>query len=143
MSHAAPTTLRRGWLALAPKLLAFLATGLSASALIGAFQFFTGLTGHPINIPTPTAVLLVGIISTTAAWAIRDKLLELPPRELAAKVAVFALSSVTASGVVAVLAAFGIDPAPYSAWITAGVTIAGAILGYIKKDSRSAYALAA
>lgn len=143
MTHAIPTAIDRLWTQFAPKLVAFLATGLTASGLIWVVQYLSDLVDHPIVVPTELAVLLVGIVSTLAAYIQRDKLLDLPPRELASKVVVFALTGISATGVLSAAAAFGIDLSEYSPLITAGVTVLGALLGYFKRDTRSAYALAA
>ncbi|TAJ46371.1 MAG: hypothetical protein EPO52_17715 [Herbiconiux sp.] len=143
MSHALPTPVERLWMQFAPKLIAFLATGLTASGLIWVIQYLAGLFGYDWTIPTELAVLLVGIVSTLAAYIQRDDLLQLPPREFAAKVLVFALTGISATGILSAAAAFGVDLSEYSPLITAGVTLLGAVLGYFKSDTKSRYALAA
>lgn len=127
------TPIERAWTKLAPKVIAFLASGLTTSAVIGVLQLF-GVTIKP-----ELATMLVGGISTVAAFIIRDNLLALAPSQLSLKVVVFILSSTTAAGLVALLSQFGVDLSGWSWLIGVGLTAVGGLLGYSKTD----YALAA
>lgn len=123
----------RAWSALAPKLVAFLATGLTASGVIYVAQ----LLGVAIS-PT-LAALLVGGVSSVAAYVQRDSLLELAPAEFSMKVVIFIVTSASATSIVALLAEFGVDLSDWSAVIGAVLTVIAAALGYSKRD----YVLAA
>jgi hypothetical protein len=134
MTHALPTPIERAWSQLAPKLIAFLATGLTASALIGVVQYGAPLLGLQIELKPELAAILVGIVSTVAAYIQRDNLLVLPPNQFAFKVLVFAASGISATGTLALFAQFGVDLSEFTPIITAGVTLLGAVLGYFKRD---------
>ncbi|MCJ1709213.1 hypothetical protein [Microbacterium sp. VKM Ac-2923] len=127
-------TIRRSAKALAPKLIAFLATGLTASALIGALQWAGAILGWDLTISPTLATLIVGGLSSVAAYVQRDKLLDLPPAQLASKVAVFILTSVSAVTIVAVATEFGVNLESATPVIGASLTLIGAILGYAKAD---------
>ncbi|WP_291052143.1 hypothetical protein [Herbiconiux sp.] len=122
---------------MAPKLIAFLATGMTASGRIWLIQCAGGLFGYDLQMPTELAVLLVGVVSTVAAYIQRDKLLHLAPREIASKVLIFTLTGISATGILLAATAFSVDLSGFSPLITAGVTILSAVLGYLKRDQRS------
>lgn len=123
----------RAWSALAPKLVAFLATGLTTSGLIYAGT----LVG--LEISAELAVILVGGISSVAAFIQSDpRLAQLGPGQFSLKVVTFIVTSASAATVVALLAEFGIDLSAHSALIGAGLTILAALLGYAKSDARAA-----
>ena len=126
--------IRRGGKALAPKLVAFLATGLTASMLIAVLQWAGGVLGWDLTISPTLATMVVGGLSSVAAYVQRDDLLDLPPAQLASKVVVFVLTSVSAVTIVGVAAEFDIDLAPATPVIGAALTLIGAILGYAKVD---------
>lgn len=116
------------WKSIAPKLVAFLATGLTASLLIGVGQFF-GLT-----ISAELAALVVAGVSSVAAYIQRDNLLSLAPGQISLKVITFIVTGASATGVVALAAQFGLPLDNYAAIIGAGLTLLGAVLGYTKAD---------
>lgn len=122
------TTILRLWTALAPKLVAFLATGLTASGLLLALQ----LVGLQIS-PT-LAALIVGGISSTAAFIRRDRLLELAPGQLSLKVIAFIVTSASTATVLSVLAEFGVDLSGNAPLITALLSVAAALVGYFPAD---------
>lgn len=140
VTHAVPTPIERLWTQFAPKLIAFLATGLTASGLLWLWTYITGLFGYDWALPPELAVIIVGAVSSVAAYIQRDGLLDLRPKEIASKVIVFILTGISATGILAAASAFGVDLSEYSPLITAGVTVLGALLGYFKRDT---YALAA
>lgn len=125
-------TILRVWTALAPKLVAFLATGLSASGLLLALQ----LVG--LQISPSLAALLVGGISSTAAFIQRDRLLDLAPGQFSLKVIAFIVTSASTATVLALLAEFGIDLSGNAPLVTALLTLATAAVGYFPAD-RSRY----
>lgn len=122
-------TIRRRWTRLAPKLLAFIASGAGLALAVSGIQAF----GIPLA-PEPVAII-GGALTTLAAWAKRDAILALPWNMLAPKVIAFALSGVTASAIVALAPYLGyaayID-APRAAWL---VTIFGLVAGYLTPDN--------
>lgn len=125
----------RSWKQLAPKLIAFLATGLTASGLLWALQ----LVG--ITISAELATILVGGIASVAAFIQRDQLLELAPGQLSLKVLAFMITSASAASVVAIAGELGIDLTPHAPLIGALLTVAGALAGYLKADSPGSGAL--
>jgi len=129
-------TVARAWAALAPKLIAFLATGLTTSGVIALLALF-GVTLKP-----ELAVLIVGAVSTFAAWLLRDNILSLAPGQISLKVIAFLVTSVTVGGITAFASQLGLDLSPYSALIGVALTVAGTIVGYFKGD-KSNLALAA
>lgn len=120
--------LKRHWGVLAPKLIAFLATGLTSSGVLYVLAAFG------IQIAPTLAVIAVGGLSSVAAYIQRDNLLELGPGQFSLKVLAFILTSVTAAGVVALVAEFGVDLSPYSATISVVLTVAAGIVGYFRSD---------
>lgn len=126
--------IRRRARALAPKLVAFLATGLTASGLIAALQWAGGVLDWDLTISPTLATIVVGGLSSVAAYVQRDDLLELPPAQLASKVAVFMLTSLSAVTIVTVAGEFGIDLSSASPAIGAALTLIGAALGYAQSD---------
>lgn len=127
--------IRRSAAALAPKLIAFLATGLTASGLIAAVQWVGALLNQQWTISAPLAALIVGGTASVAAYIQRDKLLDLAPGQLAYKVIVFVLTSVSAVTVVTVAAELGFDLSQWSPLIGVALTALATILGYVKKDA--------
>lgn len=121
-------TLIRGWHELAPKVITFLATGLTSSALIAALHLFG------IEIRPTLAVLVVGGISSVAAYIVRDKLLDLAPGQLSLKVLRFIVTSASAVTIVALAGQFGLDLSQWSPLIGVGLTLLGSVLGYTKSD---------
>jgi hypothetical protein len=124
----------RDWHTLAPKLVAFLATGLTASGLIAVYNWAASVLGWTWVLSPTLATIIVGIISSAAAYVQRDNLLTLAPGQIAGKVIVFVLTSTTVVTVVAIAAELGFDAAPWAPVITAALTILGAVLGYAKSD---------
>ncbi len=122
------TNIKRQWAVLAPKLVAFLATGLTSSGVL----YVLGAFG--IQIAPTLAVIAVGGLSSVAAYIQRDNLLELGPGQFSLKVLAFILTSVTAAGVVSLVAEFGVDLSPYSATISVVLTVAAGIVGYFRSD---------
>jgi hypothetical protein len=123
------TVLTRAWTALAPKLIAFLAAGLTSSGLIYVATLF-----H-VTISAPLAVIIVGGVSTVAAYIQRDNLLSLSVGSLSLKVLVFAVTSVSATTVVAVLQQFGVDLTGWAPVIGVALTVIGTVIGYAKADT--------
>lgn len=121
-------TIKRHWSRIAPKLIAFLATGLTASGLIGVLAAFG------IELRPDLAATLVGATSSIAAYIVRDKLLDLAPGQFSLKVLVFILTSVTAVGLVAFAGQIGFDLTPYTAAIGVIITAVGGVIGYLKSD---------
>lgn len=119
------------WKTVAPKLIAFLATGGTASVLIFIGQIF-GLT-----ISAELSALLVGGVASVAAYIQRDNLLDLAPGQLSLKVIVFIITGVSATGVVALAGQFGLVLDDYAAIIGAVLTLVGAILGFAKADQET------
>lgn len=129
MSHAASVrTVYRHLNVLAPKLIAFLATGLTSSGVILVLQAF-GLTIAP-----ELAAILVGCLSSIASFIQRDNLLALAPGQLSLKVLAFVLTSASAVTVVALAGQFGVDLSPWSAAIGIVLTVISSIVGYVKSD---------
>ena len=121
--------LKRHWVRLAPKLIAFLASGLTASGLLFVLAAFG------IRLSPTLAVILVGAVSSIAAYVQRDRLLTLPPGQFSLKVLAFVLTSVTASGLIAFVSEFGVDLTPYSPAIGIVLTVVAAVVGYLKSDA--------
>lgn len=117
----------RAWKALAPKLVAFLATGLTASTVIAV------LHAVGIELDPGFAAYAVTIVSAVASYVVKDNLLDLPWNALAPKFIVFVLSSVTASGLVTFLSFIHVSIDPAIAGVV--VTLVSVILGYVKSDS--------
>lgn len=137
MSHAAPTVFVREWSKLAPKLVAFLATGLSASALVAVVDQFAAAFGWGWTISPTLATQIVLLVSTIAGWWYHDPTLGLlPPTVLAPKLVTLALSSGVVSIVLAILTSAGIGiPAGVAGLLTA---LLPTIPGYLKNDYRTA-----
>lgn len=125
----------RAWTQLAPKLVAFLATGLTASGLIAALQ----VVG--VHISAELATILVGGIASVAAYIQRDRLLELAPGQLSLKVLAFIVTSASATTVVAIASELGVELGAYAPLIGALLTLVGALAGYLKADSPGSGAL--
>lgn len=119
----------RAWTQLAPKLVAFLATGLTASGLLAALQ----LVG--IHISAELATILVGGIASVAAVIQRDNLLELAPGQLSLKVIALIITSASGTTVLAIAGELGIDLTDHAPLITAVLTLLAAGVGYFKADS--------
>lgn len=129
-STAVPVYLERAWSALAPKLVAFLASGLTTSSLIIAAQFF-GLT-----ISTELALIVVGSVSTVASYIQSDPSLSgLRPGQFSLKVVTFMVTSATGVGVVAFLSELGLDLSAHAGLIGVILTLVATILGYMKMDA--------
>lgn len=124
----------RAWNKLAPKLITFLATGLSASALIAGVNWVADLLGQEWSISATLATMLVGGISSVAAFIKRDNLLSLAPAQFAYKVVAFIVTSASAATVVAFAEQLGVDLSEWSGLIGAGLTILATLVGYYKKD---------
>ncbi|MDQ1113920.1 CHASE2 domain-containing sensor protein [Microbacterium testaceum] len=127
-------TIRRGAKSLAPKLIAFLATGLTASGLIAALQWAGLVLGWTWTISPTLATMIVGGLASVAAFIQRDHLLDLAPAQLAGKVAVFVVTSISAVSVVAFAAEIGIDLSGWSPLIGAALTLLATAAGYVKAD---------
>lgn len=127
--------LKRSALALAPKLIAFLATGLTASGLIAAVQWVGAVLDQDWTISAPLATLIVGGTASVAAYIQRDKLLDLAPGQFAYKVIVFIVTSVSAVTVVAVAAELGLNLEQWSPLIGVALTAIATVLGYVKVDT--------
>jgi len=125
----------RAWTQLAPKLVAFLSTGLTASGLIAALQ----LVG--IHISAELATIVVGGIASVAAYIQRDRLLELAPGQLSLKVLAFIVTSASATTVVAIASELGADLTAHAPLIGAALTVIAALAGYFKADSPGSGAL--
>lgn len=121
--------IRRAWTRLAPKLVAFLATGLTSSGLLFVAQAF-GITIAP-----ELAVIIVGGLSSVAGVIQRDNLLTLAPGQLSLKVLAFILTSTTAAGLIALAGQLGFDLSPYSALIGIILTAVAGVIGYLKSDA--------
>ena len=121
--------IKRNWANLAPKLIAFLATGLTASGLLYVLSAFS------VTIAPELAVILVGAVSSLAAYIQRDNLLALAPGQFSLKVLAFILTSATAAGLIALAGQIGIDLTPYSALIGVILTAAAGVVGYFQSDA--------
>jgi len=120
------TTITRAWTRLAPKLIAFLATGFTASMLIALLH----LIGLPLE--PGFAALLVAIVASVAGYIQRDNLLELPWNAAAPKLIVFTLTSLTSAGLLAFLDYIGVAMDPVIAGLI--VTALGGLAAYFKSD---------
>lgn len=116
----------RAWTRLAPKLVAFFATGFTATMLIALLH----LVGLPLE--PGFAALLVAIVASAAGYIKRDNLLELPWNAAAPKLIVFTLTSVTSAGLLAFLDYIGISLDPVIAGLL--VTALGGLAAYFKHD---------
>lgn len=119
--------LQRNWTALAPKLIAFLATGLTASGVLFVLHAFG------LDIPVELATFFVAAISSVAAYIKRDRLLELSPPEFSLKVVVFVCTSITSSYLLTLLGFFGIEISAELATVI--VVVVSGVAGYLKSDS--------
>lgn len=119
----------RAWRELAPKLVAFLATGLTASGLLWALQ----LVG--VSISAELAALLVAGIASVAGVIQRDNLLELAPGQLSLKVIALIITSASGTTVLAIASELGVDLSDHAPLITAALTLLAAGIGYLKADS--------
>jgi hypothetical protein len=133
MSHVETNVVRislpRAWRELAPKLVAFAATGLTGTGLVGVLALF-GLPLEPAF-----AVFVVGAVASLAGYLQSDPLLlKLPANQLVPKVLVFIASTVTGTGVLALLGHLGVTLDPTLA--TGIVTVVTLIAGYFKRDSK-------
>lgn len=120
--------LRRHWSKLAPKLLAFLASGAALILFTSTVQAF----GVPLA-PEPVAII-GGAVTAFFAWLKRDRVLDLPRAVLAPKVVAFICSGITASAIVALAPYLGyahLIDGPRAAVI---VTVLGLIAGYATTD---------
>lgn len=118
----------RPWGKLAPKLLAFLASGAALVLFTSTVQAF----GIPLA-PEPVAII-GGAATAFFAWLKRDRVLGLPPQLLAPKVVAFVCSGITASAIVALAPYLGYShliDGPRAAVI---VTVLGLIAGYATED---------
>jgi len=120
--------IQRAWGALAPKLVAFLATGLTVSGVLWAFQ----LVG--LHVTPELATILVGGLSSVAAYIQRDGLLQLAPGQFSLKVIAFIVTSASATTLVALAREFGLDLAPHAPLIGSLLTVVAAAIGYLKSD---------
>lgn len=120
---------KRAWSALAPKLVAFLATGLTTSGLLWFLQ------GLGLVISAELAALVVGGLSSVAAYIQRDGLLQLAPGQFSLKVVSFIITSASATTVLAVASAFGVDLSPHAPLIGALLTVLATLVGYVKTDT--------
>lgn len=120
----------------APKLIAFLATGLTSTALIGVLAAFG------VHIDAVLAAIIVGGLSSVAAYIKRDNLLQLAPGQFSLKVVTFIVTSVSATTIVATAAQLGFDLTPWAPVIGLVLTALASVLGFAKAD-RTAFALAA
>lgn len=121
----------------APKLIAFLATGLTSSLLIGVLAAFG------IEISAVLAVIIVGGLSSVAAYVQRDNLLALAPGQFSLKVLTFIVTSVSATTIVATAAQLGLDLTPWAPVIGVVLTAVASALGFSKADRTTDYALTA
>lgn len=128
--RTATARIERYWSALAPKLVAFLASGLTTSGVIIAAQF----AGFQIS--TELAVMIVGSVSTVASYIQNDpNLAGLRPGQFSLKVVTFMITSATGVGVVAFLGELGIDLSAHAGIIGVILTLVASILGYAKSDA--------
>lgn len=137
MTHTAPHPLAREWVKLAPKLVAFLATGLTASALVAVVDYLTATLHLGWAISPTLAAQIVLLVSTVAGWWYHDPTLGLlPPTVLAPKLVTLAASSGVVSMLIAIVANLGVPiPAGVAALLT---VVVPAIPGYLKNDFRPA-----
>lgn len=128
MTKVQPSTslITRVWYKLAPKVLAYLISGVPASAVI----YLLGVFG--VHIEVTWAVAFVGTLSVIASYVQSDNLLHLPWNLAAPKFIVILLSTVTGTAVVGALTFFGVklDPGIASV-VVVGVS---AIAGYFKSE---------
>lgn len=117
----------RAWTKFSPQFIAFLATGGVLTAIVALLDSF-GVT----YVPSPLAVLLVGGLSSIAAYIQKDHLLGESAKALTGKLAAFILAGFTTSTVVALFSALDVH---VPSWVVGlVVTLAGIIAGYIKTD---------
>lgn len=118
----------RAWSAIAPKLVAFLATGLTSSGLIWALQ----LAGLTLSAELASTIVLG--VSSVAAYIQRDGLLSLPAAQFSRKVIAFIVTSASAVTVVAAAGDLGLDLSGHVPLVTAVLAVATALVGYWTKD---------
>lgn len=123
----APSFLRRAWTQFAPQVLAFLATGLTSSAVLTLLDYIPN-----VHIPATTVALVVGFVSTVAAFIQKDRALGDDAKTISGKLAAFVLSGVTVTAVVSVSSTFGLHLPEWAPGVA--VTVAGLIVGYLKAD---------
>lgn len=131
MSHARPTIsvrLIERARKLAPKLIAFLAAGLTSSLLIAVLASFG------VQLDATLATIIVGAVSTVAAYIQRDNLLSLAPGQFSLKVLAFIVTSASATGIVATAAQLGIDLSAHSAIIGLALTVVASVFGFARAD---------
>lgn len=135
MSHTAPTVItrlvdraRERAQFLAPKLIAFLASGLSVSAVLAV------LASLNVHMDPVLATILVGGVSTVAAYIQRDNLLGLAPGQFSLKVIAFLVTSASATGIVATAAQLGIDLSQHTVIIGVALTVIASLFGFAKSD---------
>ncbi len=131
------TIIRRAWLRLAPKLIAFLAGGLTPAVLIGfiawATYFFTG--GRVVfELDATLASLVVSALATVAGWWKADGALAGRSwNEISPKLLTLAISSGLVTTLVAILTQVGIE---IPAWVAGlGAAILPLVPGYFKADT--------
>lgn len=126
------TKFTRAWTTLAPKLIAFLATGLTSTALIAI------ASSLGVDISPTLAAILVGGLASVAGFIQKDNLLALAPGQFSLKVLSFVLSSATAVTVIALAAQLGLDLTHFSVLIGLVLTGAATIVGYFTADQTTA-----
>ncbi len=126
---AVKTLVTREWTKFAPQLIAFLATGLTASGVLAV------LSALHVHISLTLAALLVGFVSSVAAYIKKDDLLGDSAKVLGGKLAAFILTGTTATVVISVTSALGWHPPTYIVGLI--VTAASLLAGYFKRDTSS------
>jgi hypothetical protein len=120
------SAVNREWTTLAPQLVAFVAAGIPATAIVALLA----LIG--IHVPMTLAVLLSGAAAAIAAYIQKDDLLRESAKALTGKLAAFVLSGLSAATVISVLGAFHVS---VPGWVAAALPVVlGLISGYIKSD---------
>lgn len=128
------TKITRAWSSIAPKLVAFLATGLTSSGLIWALQLF----GVALSAELATSLVLG--ISSVAAYIQRDGLLSLPAAHFSRKVIAFIVTSASAVTVVSFAGQVGVDLTDHVPLVSAVLAVVTAAVGYFTRDEFGARA---
>lgn len=130
MTTSTPTlknVIVREWTKFAPQIIAFFAAGVPAAAIVTILGFVG------IHIPATLATILAGGIASIAAYIKNDDLLKESAKALTGKLAAFIVSGLSATTVIAVLAAFHVS---IPSWAAAALPIVlGLISGYFKSDT--------
>ncbi len=128
------TIIRRAWLKLAPKLLAFLGGGLTPTALIAAYAWAADVFGWAWQPSPALAALVVTALATVAGWWKADGALAGRTwSEISPKLLVLIVSSGLVTIAIAILGEVGVViDARWAALIAAVLPL---IPGYLKADT--------